>query len=173
MRRDEALEHNALITPAALEQLHRDAFLWTLSCVRGARAEAEDVLQQTYVAILDGSARFDGSASLRSFLFSVVRRVAASRRRRALRFADLVAHWFDREEPLAAASSFDAAESVRCALRRLPARQREALELVFYRECTIAEAACVMGVALGTARQHYERAKRALALELPRELIDD
>ncbi len=173
MRRDEALEHNALITPGALEQLHRDVFLWALSCVHGARVEAEDVLQQTYVAILDGSARFDGSATLRSFLYSVVRRVAAGRRRRAQRFADLTAYWLDREEPLAAPVTFDSAESVQRALKRLPARQREALELVFYREFTIAEAARVMGVALGTARIHYERAKRALALELPRELIDE
>jgi RNA polymerase sigma factor (sigma-70 family) len=172
MHRDETLEHNPLITPRALEQLNRDAYLWALNCVRGVRTEAEDVLQQTYVAILEGSARFDGAASLRTFLFSVVRNVAAARRRRALRFAQLIAYWFDREEPLAPPPDVEAGTTVRSALRRLPARQREALELVFFREFTIAEAARIMGVSLGTARIHYERAKKALAGELPRDLLD-
>jgi RNA polymerase sigma factor (sigma-70 family) len=172
MHRDESLEHNPLITPRALEQLNRDAFLWARSCVRGARAEAEDVLQQTYVAILDGSARFDGAASLRTFVFSVVRNVAAMRRRRSRRFASLIARWFERGEPLAPPPSLDSGATVRLALRTLPSRQREALELVFYREFTIAEAAAIMGVSIGTARIHYERGKHALAARLPRELLD-
>ena len=44
----------------------------------------------------------------------------------------------------------------------LPARQRELLHLVFYHDLSIAEAAGILGVAVGTARTHYERGKARL-----------
>jgi RNA polymerase sigma-70 factor (ECF subfamily) len=52
-------------------------------------------------------------------------------------------------------------------MARLPERQRQVLHLVFYQDLTIAQAADVMGVSLGTARTHYERGKKRL-----RELLE-
>ena len=53
------------------------------------------------------------------------------------------------------------AELRRC-LQQLPARQAEVLHLVFYQDLTINEAAQIMGVGIGSARQHYERGKARL-----------
>jgi RNA polymerase sigma-70 factor (ECF subfamily) len=58
------------------------------------------------------------------------------------------------------------------ALGALSERQRELLHLVFYEEMSIAEAATVLGVSVGTARQHYERGKANLAVELSRQGVE-
>ena len=53
----------------------------------------------------------------------------------------------------------DSSRRLSSALSRLPERQREALHLVFYQDMSIAEAAEIMGISLGSARTHYERGK--------------
>src|SRR5258705_6909899 len=72
---------------AELERLHCSSFGWALSCCRRDREEAEEVLQASYLKLLEGRARFDGRASLKTFLFGVIRRTASEQRRRpALQF---------------------------------------------------------------------------------------
>src|SRR5437773_1065866 len=66
-----------------LERLHAATFGWALSCCRWDRAAAEDVLQASYLKLLDGRARYDGRSSLRTFVFGVVARTARETRRRA------------------------------------------------------------------------------------------
>ena len=48
------------------------------------------------------------------------------------------------------------------ALERLSGRQRDVLHLVFYQELTIAAAAEILGISIGSARAHYERGKANL-----------
>src|SRR2546423_11828456 len=68
------------MSPEALElelaRLHPAAFGWAMACCAGDRTAAEDALQASYLKILDGRARFDGRASFRTWLFSVVRYTA-------------------------------------------------------------------------------------------------
>lgn len=150
-----------------LERVHARAFGWALACCSGDRAAAEDAMQASYLKVLDGRARFDGRASFRTWLFSVIRRTAAEQRRRALLrrllpLAALGAAADGRPDPAAVLVRSETSRQLEAALATLPRRQRELLHLVFYQDLTIAEAAAVAGVSVGTARTHYERGKAAL-----------
>jgi RNA polymerase sigma-70 factor (ECF subfamily) len=149
--------------------LHPASFGWALGCCNGDRGEAEDVLQAAYVKVLEGRARFDGGSSFRTWLFAVIRRTAAERRRARWTRALALDRWFAGRGPAATepdpeqtASGSETARRLRDSLRSLPARQRELLHLVFYQDLSLEEAARVAGVSLGTARTHYHRGKERL-----------
>ena len=154
----------------SLEELHAASFAWSLTCCRGDAAEAEEVLQTAYVKVLDGRARFAGRSSFKTWFFAVVRRTALERwRRRRLRRA-LLLDRARREPPAAGAPHPDAdlagserARRVRAALGRISHRQRQVLDLVFYQELSVAEAAAVLGISVGSARIHYARGKQRLS----------
>jgi RNA polymerase sigma-70 factor, ECF subfamily len=152
----------------ALEEHHREAWGWALACCARHPADAESVLQTAYVKILEGRARYGGASSFRTWLFAVVRNTARDLRRR---------EWLDRlrlvrhaeSAPPPAAGHFEdevyrshVQSFFRRALARLPRRQQETLQLVFYHDLSLAEAAEVMGITIGSARTHYERGKRRL-----------
>src|SRR5712691_6081296 len=69
---------------AQLEQHHASSFGWALGCCRRDPAEAEDVLQIVYLKVLEGKARFNGTASFKTWLFAVIRKTASDQRRKNL-----------------------------------------------------------------------------------------
>ena len=159
---------------AQLEELHTASFGWALSCCRQNYAEAEEVLQTVYLKILQGKASFDGQSKLQTWLFAVIRNTAISERRKSL-VRSIASPPF--ENTIDARSQIELERSevqqrFQAALHRLPARQRETLHLVFYQELSLSEAAQVMGISIGSARQHYERGKKRLRELLDREEVD-
>jgi len=172
MRDADALENNPEITRSALEAIHGQVFGWALSRCNYDRAAAEDLMQQAYVELLSGNALFRKKSTLKTFVFSVVQNLARSRYRRLATRLRLV-----REHATSTDDSFlptepDRNSEVWLAVKLLPHRQRDVIELVFCRELTIEEAASVMGVTTGTGRAHYDRAKKALRKTL-KSLADD
>lgn len=153
-----------------LSHHHRAAFGWALACCRWDRTAAEDVLHTAYLKVMDGRARFDGRAQFRTFLFGVIRRTASEeRRRRAIRATlslGILRH--ERAAESVAPTGLgpilhdESTQALVSALDRLSSRQREVLHLVFYQDLTVAAAADVMGVSVGSARVHYERGKAQL-----------
>ena len=153
-----------------LERLHPESWGWALACCGREREMAEDVLQAAYLTIVSGRTRFDGSSSLKTWIFGVIRWTARTERRRRLlwikRTADSGAVRDVADHAQGADSAIEESEQRARfieALADLSRRQREVLQLVFYHDMTIEEAATVMKVSLGSARTHYGRGKKALA----------
>src|ERR1043166_4623933 len=133
---------------AELERLHAASYGWALACCSREPQEAEDVLQTVYWKILAGKARYDGRAEVKTWLFAVIRRTAADAvRKKTLR--RLLMLDYEREAVSDQASRSSDATIERSemqplfqnALAALPPRQQQVLELVFYHELTIEQAA--------------------------------
>jgi RNA polymerase sigma-70 factor (ECF subfamily) len=106
---------------------------------------------------------------MKTWLFAVIRRTAAERRRRHIVRALALGFWREREpapepalSPERALQQAETARGLVRALAALPRRQREVLHLVFYEDLTVEQAAEVLEVTVGTARTHYQRGKERL-----------
>jgi RNA polymerase sigma-70 factor (ECF subfamily) len=163
MRDSDALDNNPNISRSALEAIHSQVYGWALSRCDFDHTTAEDLMQQAYVELLSGNARFDNKSTLRTFVFSVVQNLARSRFRRVSSRLRLVKK-YHRESIVEHVEPAELAvdDGIWRAVRALPARQRDIIELVFCRELTIEQASAVIGVTTGTGRVHYDRAKKAL-----------
>jgi RNA polymerase sigma-70 factor, ECF subfamily len=156
----------------SLAKLHPEGFAWAVQCCSRDRAVAEEVLQNVYLKILEGRARFDGRSTLKTWLLALIRFTAADECRRLSRHhARLDAFAAEPQQDRAATpdetlAHFETRAEVRTALDALPKRQREVLVLVFYHDLSLDEAASVMGVSPGTARTHYDRGKQQLRAAL-------
>jgi len=169
MRDDDALQHNPGVSRKALQEVHQDLFGWCLSRCGFDRPVAEDLLQQTYMEVLSGRARFDNKSVLKTFLFGVAQNLARSRFRKIAVRLRLLNTYLPADDAVRSESFVEPADDnqqVWQAVQALPARQRDITELVFCRDMSIGEASRVMGVTIGTGRVHYDRAKKALATTL-------
>ncbi len=156
-----------------LEELHPASYAWSVACCRGDDEEAREVLQVTYLKILEGSARFDGRSSLKTWLFAVIRRTCDGRRRRRFLRRDLLASWGRRRPqdppprgPRQRLLDSEQAARVRAAVSALSRRQRQVLELVFFHDLSLRQTADVLGISAGAASVHYHRGKRELLARL-------
>ena len=152
-------------TLSHFEALHHDAFGWAVSCCAGDWHRGEDVLQMAYTKTMRGAVRFEGRSALKTWWFGVIRFTALEEARRARRWLAFLDRW--RAEPEVPETTAPVADDLElaalaAALRELSARQREVLHLTFYQQLSLSEAAEVMQVTVGSARQHYERGKKRL-----------
>src|SRR5712691_5834388 len=65
-----------------LEKLHSASFGCAMSCCSRDYDEAEEVLQTVYLKIFEGKACFRGEASLKTWLFAVIRKTAIGEHRK-------------------------------------------------------------------------------------------
>ena len=135
------------------------------------RQAAQDVLQEVFVALWEHPERIRPErGTLRGYIGTVTHRRAVdvirreeSLARRELRAARLVA---DEPDVAEAVIRADTAHRVQAALGTLPATQREALELAYFRGHTYRQVAEVLGIPEGTAKSRLRLALARIARSL-------
>ena len=150
-----------------LEKLHNSAFGWAMVCCARDPDCAVEVLQEAYCRILSSGTSFFGESTFSTWVFGVIRNVAREetrhRRRRKLEAIDAVLDQPNtNESPESDVERRELAERLQAALAKISDRQREVLHLTFYHNMTIEQAAGILEITVGSARQHYQRGKAAL-----------
>lgn len=134
----------------------------------GAAAVAEDVTQETFLALLGGRGGYDpGRGALRSYLFGVARNQVLKRLERARLESPPPAngHGGHHHHGETRPAGEDVA-AVREALGRLPIAYREVVVLCELEGESYEDAAAICGVPVGTIRSRLHRARAQLAATL-------
>ena len=144
----------------------------------GDASVAEDVTQEVFVTLWQHPERFDPErGSLRAFLGVHAQRRAIDVLRRDGRRTDRE-HRHRRLHPPAGPEPSDEAQSalladaVRDAIGRLPAEQREAVELAYFSGLTHREVATTLGIPEGTAKSRLRLAQAKLQSWLDPTLLE-
>ena len=137
------------------------------------REVAEDLLEETWLRVVDGAPRLRDDTRLGPFLFTIARNLHISYcRSRSIEdhyAPDLVGLWPSPSpvpSPIEATIARETGERLDAALAALPAMYREALLLVGFDDLRPAEAALVCGITPEAMRQRISRARTMLAQRL-------
>lgn len=153
----------------ALTQLylrHRHALFSYLLQLTPDYGLAEELLQDTLVAVWRSAQSFEGRSSARTWLIGIARRQAHNvLRQRGLPLADLSE--LDETpatdpEPEDAVLASAAHDELGEAFTQLLPIHREVLSLIFVHQFSYQETAQVLGVPIGTVKSRLNHAKRAL-----------
>ena len=161
----------------ALETLFQrrqgEVFRFALN-MTASRSIAEDVTQETFLAVMRDAARYDpGLATVTAWLCGIARnhvRRRIERDRRLRPFGD--EEWDEAQDagqlladddPLANLTRAERVDAVREAILSLPVRYRETVVLCDLEELSYVDAAAALGCALGTVRSRLHRGRALLA----------
>ena len=185
--------------PAAYRLLVRrlhGSLVGVAATVIGSRAQAEEVVQDAWLAVFSGIGRFEGRSSLTTWLFSIVLNRARTRARREGRLVALPAldsgepgeravprsafqpdgHWidpprlWDELNPERVIGGRQLWQLVQAAIERLPAGQRAVLLLRDIEGCSAEDACALLEITPENQRVLLHRARgrvRAMVDALP------
>jgi RNA polymerase sigma-70 factor (ECF subfamily) len=127
-------------------------------------ARAEELAQDTFVAVLQGATRYEPRAPFRSYLFGIAYNILLADRRKAPQQIERL----DGEPVALGVADLDAEMWVRGALGELDADDREMLMLREYEQLSYQEIADLKQMPLNTVRSRLFRARMALKAMLER-----
>ena len=130
----------------------------------GVRSDAEDVVQESFLALWRQAPRLDARRGLRSYLMTIVHNKAVDRLRQKGRRPEAVLNEDapfmapESEEPAQIAEKDSEAGEVRAAMAGLSEDQRKAVELTYFLGMTINDAAAMLQVPAGTVKSRLRLA---------------
>jgi RNA polymerase sigma-70 factor (ECF subfamily) len=158
-----------------LVEEYQDRLVRYLVYVLGRRDGVDDVVQETWLRVMERGKSYDGRSRFEPWLFTVARHLAIDflRRRREVSLdaeedgRTLVAAPVSGEiSPFAMAARTEDAERLAGALQGLPGVQREALVLRFLEEMSLQEIAAVVNSPVPTVSARIYRGLAALRSQM-------
>ena len=158
-----------------LVEAYQDRLVRYLVYVLGRRDGVDDVVQETWLRVMERGKSYDGRSRFEPWLFTVARHLAIDflRRRREVSLdaeedgRTLVAAPVSGEmSPFAMAARTEDAERLAGALQGLPGVQREALVLRFLEEMSLQEIAAVVNSPVPTVSARIYRGLAALRSQM-------
>jgi RNA polymerase sigma-70 factor (ECF subfamily) len=126
-----------------------------------AQAQAEELTQETFLAVLRAASRYEKTALFRTYLYAVAFRILSAHRRKSAFRATFFGSADVEREP-GRPDGIDAGLQVRQAMGRLEQMDREALMLREFEQLSYAEIAKLLDLPLNTVRSRLFRARTAL-----------
>ena len=153
-----------------------ERFLWGL-CYRmtGSAADADDLVQDTYLKAFRSAAQFQRGTNLKAWLFTILHNTFRNMLRHDGRSPIEVDSEYVEQAPAHAANDYSPEElltratldaDLQAALDGLPDAFRQAVWLRDVEELTYAEIAGVLGVPIGTVMSRISRGRRGLYEQL-------
>jgi RNA polymerase sigma-70 factor (ECF subfamily) len=139
-------------------------------------AQAEDAAQDSLVRVWKALDRYDGRASLSSWIYAITRNRCLTALERKRTFASLDEPGEVPEEAMAALvtrPSDGSAQQLRDLVELLPERLRRVLLLYYYEGRAVGEVALMLGCPEGTVKTSLSRARATLAEMLKCRGLDD
>jgi RNA polymerase sigma-70 factor (ECF subfamily) len=141
---------------------------WFRLCLNllGNADDAQDATQETALRFLKQLPRYAGQSHIRTWTLGIALNVTREMRRRRPTEPQTDGVWNPQPGPDVQAELAEQQVILRTVLADLPQRQREALILRYFEDCSVQDAAAAMGCAPGTIKATVFQALRTLRRKL-------
>ncbi len=151
-----------------LYQRHRNRILSFLIGIVGNRAQAEEVMNEVFLAAWRSAGRFEGRAQPLTWLMSIARNQAISllrKQREVTGILDKVTYNLAdlADGPEQQAQKSADADILRRCIKMLSPAHRAIVDLVYYQDCSVSEAAKILSVPQNTVKTRMFYARKKLS----------
>lgn len=131
-------------------------------------AQAEELLNEVFLGVWQGAKRYEGRSEPSTWLLSIAHNKAVSslrKKREVSGYDDDMAASIedDADTPEVSSQKLDKAAQIRAAMQGLSVEHREILDLVYYQEQTVSEAAEILGIPEATVKTRMFYARKKLS----------